>query len=179
MAAHTRAMRPSPTDIPMLLADVPAHAWALVAGVVLAQRLLRHAGLWAYAVFALPGTAAHELAHWLLAWLTGAKPGAPRLWPVREGRTWRLGSVAFRPAWWRTAPIALAPLLLLPLALAWTVHFVGGAAGAAMLLHAWVAGTLAGASLPSRADLRLAAPGLATVALLGLLATLAWQVARG
>lgn len=162
-------------DLSPRLADVPIQAWAAVAGVVLLQRLLRRAGLWAYALFALPGTAAHELAHWLVAGLTGARPGRPRLWPVRDGGTWRLGSVAFQPAWWRTAPIAMAPLLLLPLAVAWTVHFVAPADGAALALHAWVAGTLAGAALPSRTDLRLAAPGLSVIALL---VALAFAVSR-
>lgn len=158
-----------------MLADVPAHAWATVVAVLIAQRLLRRAGLWAYALFALPGTAAHELAHWLVATLTGARPQWPRLWPVRAETGWRLGSVAFAPAWWRTAPIALAPLALLPVALWWTAHFVADAEGAGMLLHGWVAGTMASASLPSRADLRLAAPVLAGAVVLLLIA---WVASR-
>jgi hypothetical protein len=149
------------------LRDVPAHAWAIVAGVLLLQRVLRRASLWIYALFVLPGTAAHEVSHWLVAALTGARPQWPRLWPARDGNRWRLGSVAFHPAWWRTAPIAMAPLLLLPLAAIWIVHFMAAAGGTALVLHGWIAGTLLGAALPSPADLKLAAPALA-VACIGI-----------
>lgn len=158
------------------LAGVPVHAWIAVLSVPLVQRLVARLGLWPYALVALPGTAAHELSHWLVAALTGARPRLPSLWPQRHARGWRLGAVAFEPAWWRTAPIALAPVVLLPAALAWTVARVAGATGGGFVLHAWIAGTLLGAALPSRADLRLAGPGLAVAAVVaGLAFAFAWR----
>lgn len=157
-----------------VLGQAPAHAWLAVVGAGVLQRVVARFGLGAYALFALPGTLAHESAHWIVAAATGARPRGLRLWPERGTDGWRLGSVAFQPAWWRTGPIALAPLLLLPAALAWTVACVAPARGPAFALHAWIAGTLLTASLPSRADLRLAAPALAVAAI----ATLAWLALR-
>ena len=143
------------------LAALPASAWAALAVVLAVQRLARRFGLWAYAAFALPGTLAHELAHFGVALVLAGDPRLPRLWPQRTERGWRLGSVAFRAPWWRAGPIALAPLLLMPASLAWLIVFVADARGMALALHAWIAGTLLSAALPSRADLRIAAPFLA------------------
>ena len=157
------------------LQHVPMRAWLAVAAVLVAQRFARRLGLWAYAAFALPGTLAHELAHYLVALMLAARPRLPRLWPERSEHGWRLGSVAFRAPWWRAGPIALAPLLLVPASLAWLVMFVAGADGAWLALHAWIAGTLLSAGLPSRADLRIAAPTLAVLAAM-LLAVLAWRM---
>ena len=149
---------------------VPIAAWCAIGVVLVIQRVARRFGLWLYAAFALPGTVAHELAHYLVALVLAARPQLPRLWPQRTPTGWRLGSVAFRAPWWRAGPVALAPLLLLPGAVAWTIVFLADAQGAAIALHAWIAGTLLGAALPSRADLRIAAP---TLALLAALATVA------
>lgn len=87
----------------------------VLALVLLASRLTRYK--WLFIVFVLPGTIAHELAHWLVALLLGGDPSAPSLWPRTEGQRWTLGHVTIRkPRWYNTLPIALAPLLLLPLA---------------------------------------------------------------
>ena len=165
--------------------DIPAHwqaawqatpgsAWLAVVAVVLLQRVARRFGLWIYAAFALPGTLAHELAHYGVALLLAARPQLPRLWHERTATGWRLGSVAFRAPWWRAGPIALAPLLLAPAALAWCVLLVAGASGAWLALHAWIAGTLLGAALPSRADVRIALPFLALASVV-VLSAFAWH----
>lgn len=161
-----------------LLRNVPLRAWLAVAAAMLAQRVLRRFGLWAYALFALPGTLAHEISHYVVALLLRARPRLPRLWPERTERGWRLGSVAFHAPWWRAGAIALAPLLLLPAALAWLMFLVAPANGAVLALHAWVAGTILDASLPSRTDLRIALPTLAVVAAVAA-AALAWQTLSG
>lgn len=62
-------------------------------------------------------------------------------------------------------PIALAPLGLLPLSLWWTAAQVSPASGAWFYVHAWSAGTVARAAVPSRADLRLASPAIAVLLL--------------
>ena len=143
--------------------------------VVIAFVLLRSSsrlGMWPYAIAALPGTAAHEFAHWLVAALLGARPDFPSLRPQRSGTGWRLGSVTFRAGMFRAVPIVLAPLLLLPLAWWWTWAFVAPAEWPWLALHAWLAATFLSASLPSSADFRIALPALAILAAVAALA--AW-----
>lgn len=133
------------------------------------QRAAMRLGIWFYALVALPGTLAHELAHYVVALLLRAQPKFPRLWPERVGNRWRLGSVSFIAPWWRAMPIAIAiaPIALLPLSLWWASTLTSSAAGIAFGLHAWIAASLAAASVPSRADLRLALPALAAMAIAG------------
>jgi len=69
----------------------------------------------------LAGTVCHELAHFVVGWLTVARPVALTVLPRRVGRGWELGSVKLtRVRWYNAAPSALAPLLvvLLPLLVA-------------------------------------------------------------
>jgi hypothetical protein len=160
------------------LADVPGWAWLAVVAVLAMQRVARRFGLWAYAAFALPGTLAHELAHYVVALLLAADPRLPRLWPQRVEQGWRLGSVAFRAPWWRAGPIAMAPLLLMPASLAWVMTFLADARGGWLALHAWVAGTLLSAALPSRTDLRIAARFLALVVVVATATGGAWAAWR-
>ena len=138
---------------------------ALVLGMLLLIRLAHHLGMWAYALLALPGTLAHELAHFLVAALLLAKPQFPSLIPRRTAHGWRLGSVAFRAGWLRSLPIALAPFALLPLALWWAVTWMLPAVGAMYFVQAWIVAALVSASLPSAADFRIALPALMFVAL--------------
>jgi hypothetical protein len=116
--------------------------------------------MWRVALLALPGTFAHELAHLVVGFLLRAKPHGFSVWPRPYGRAWMLGAVSFRNigllngAW-----VALAPLLLLPVAWLSLIH---------VLLPLWIMGQwgwwlLAGyltatalfASLPSIQDIRL------------------------
>jgi hypothetical protein len=93
-----------------LLAMSPLDVLCIVAGMSLIH-VCRYAGMWIYAIIALPGTFAHELAHFAVAFVLGAQPSFPSLIPTRTQRGWRLGSVAFRVGHLRALPIALAPLL--------------------------------------------------------------------
>ena len=73
-------------------------------------------------VFTLAGTVCHELAHFVLGWLTGARPASLTVIPRRKGRNWELGSVTLTHVrWYNAAPAALAPLLiiLIPFGVAW------------------------------------------------------------
>jgi hypothetical protein len=153
----------SPTDIVVAI------------GALLLVRACTRLGMWLYALVALPGTLAHELAHYLVALLLLAQPTFPSLIPVRTGRGWRMGSVAFRAGMVRAVPIALAPIVLLPLALFWAAHWLAPAVGPLYWLHAWVVGALLSASLPSSADFKLAIPALMVLAVL---AALAWFFSR-
>src|SRR5579871_2513217 len=132
---------------------------AAVGGALLLMHLSRRAGLWLFALVVFPGTALHELSHWLVALILGARPTFPSLVPHRVGNVWQLGEVRFRPGHLRAMFVALAPLLLAPLALWWTLAFVVPAAWPWWyLLHVWIAAGLLYSCLPSRTDLRLALP---------------------
>jgi len=136
-----------------------------VLAALIAIRVCRHAGMWIYALVALPGTLAHELAHFLVALILGARPTFPSLVPVRTEHGWRLGSVTFRVGHLRALPIAIAPLALAPLALWWAGAFMHSAAPALYWLHVWIVAALLTASLPSKTDLKLAWPALIVLAL--------------
>ena len=77
-------------------------------------------------LFTAAGTICHELAHYLVGLLTGARPSSLTIIPrriVKPGARshWELGSVTLnRVRWYNAAPAALAPFLiiLLPLLVA-------------------------------------------------------------
>ncbi|HEY8025807.1 MAG TPA: M50 family metallopeptidase [Burkholderiaceae bacterium] len=73
-------------------------------------------------LFRLAGTICHELAHFVVGLLTGARPASFSIIPHRSGRYWTLGVVRMNNVrWFNAAPAALAPLLILaiPLIVAW------------------------------------------------------------
>lgn len=149
--------------------------WGLVLGAFVLIRASSLLGMWPYALIALPGTLAHELAHFLAALTLAAKPSFPSLIPKRGEYGWRLGSVGFRAGIVRSVPIALAPLALFPLALAYGVMFLAPAGWPLVCLHAWIMAALLSACLPSRADFRIAIPALL---LLAATAATAWYLLR-
>ena len=135
--------------------------------------------MWRIALLALPGTFAHELSHLVVGLLLRAEPHGLSVWPRPYGHTWVLGAVSFRHigllngAW-----VALAPLLLLPVAWLSLIH---------VLLPLWVVGQwgwwlLAGyltatalfAALPSIQDIRLGGRSLLLYLALGALLWLAY-----
>jgi hypothetical protein len=64
-------------------------------------------------MFRLAGTICHELAHFFVGLLTGARPAAFTVIPRRVGQGWELGSVSLtRVRWYNAAPAALAPFLI-------------------------------------------------------------------
>ena len=79
--------------------------------------------MWRIALLSLPGTIAHELTHFVVGLLLLAKPRGFSIWPTPQGHTWRLGSVSFgNIGLLNGAFVALAPLLLLPIAWLCVVH---------------------------------------------------------
>jgi hypothetical protein len=136
-------------------------------------RVSRHAGMWIYALVALPGTLAHELAHFIVASILFAHPRFPSLIPIRiERGGWRLGAVAFRADYARALPIAMAPLALAPLALWWAGTFLHTASWPLYGLHVWVVAAMMTASVPSRADFKLALPALIALIAAGVIVLL-------
>lgn len=144
---------------------------AFALGALLLIRASSRLGMWAYALIALPGTLAHELAHFLVALALRAQPSFPSLVPQRSAHGWRLGSVAFRAGPLRSVPIALAPFALAPLGLWWAATFLAGARWPGYGVHAWIVGALISACLPSSADFKIALPALLVLAVI---AALSW-----
>ena len=73
-------------------------------------------------LFTVAGTICHELSHFCIGLLTGARPTSFTVLPRRVGQHWELGSVTLtRVRWYNAAPAALAPFLIiiLPFAVAW------------------------------------------------------------
>ena len=150
--------------------------FAAIAGMLLLIRLSRHAGMWIYALVAVPGTALHEFSHFLVALVLGGSPSFPSLLPVRTETGWHLGHVRFRAGHVRAMFVGLAPLLLAPLAWWWGTVMLAHAAWPIYALHAWIVAALVQACWPSKTDWKLALPALAV--LVPLAAALAWYWLR-
>ena len=72
-----------------------------------------------------------------------------------------MGSVRFQAGYFRSLPIALAPVALAPLSFWWATTFMPGAGpGPVYWLHAWLAASAFGASVLSSQDWSVAAPAL-------------------
>ncbi len=130
----------------------------------------------AFALLAFPSTLAHETMHFVVALILGGKPSTMQLWPKRQGNNYALGQVVVRNSTrFNIGPIALAPLLLIPLA--WYVlrYVPAKPSWLQVLLWGAIIGSLLYGSLPSGADWRLAwrAP-LSTIGLLLFLLCILW-----
>lgn len=132
----------------------------LVASIVALTSMTKKLGMWPYSLVAFPGTAAHELAHYSAALLLFAKPDLPSLIPTRIGRSWYLGQVRFQPRLYNRIPVALAPLLLIPLGMWYSVEIMRESTGWWYLFHAWIVATMFLAAAPSRSDWMIAMPAL-------------------
>ena len=84
----------------------------LAASVVMGSlhRRLSSSGSFVAILYCLPFTFMHELAHFLVALITGGRPSSFSIWPKRAGGGWILGSVNAAPTILSAAPTALAPL---------------------------------------------------------------------
>lgn len=103
-------------------------------------------------MFVVPGVAAHEMAHYLVAFLTFGRPQPISLWPRREGNDWVMGSVSFCPNFFNGGLVALAPLYVLPPVawFCWQSHMDAGPIGALAL--GYLAAVILYAAWPSRTD---------------------------
>lgn len=139
---------------------LPTTTHFLIGGMLVIQYAIApRLGMWAFSLFSFPGTVAHELSHWLVAFVLGARPSFPRLIPKREGGGWTLGSVKVSPDIVTRIPITLAPFALLPLGI-WYAIAHSDAQGGWYLVHIWVSSTVIYASLPSRQDWLVALPAI-------------------
>jgi hypothetical protein len=74
------------------------------------HRRLSSSGSFFAILYCLPFTFMHELAHFLVAFITGGRPSSFSIWPKRAGGRWVLGSVNAAPTILSAAPTAFAPL---------------------------------------------------------------------
>ena len=128
--------------------------------------------MWRIALLSLPGTIAHELAHFVVGALLLAKPRGFSIWPRALGHTWRLGSVSFANiGLLNGAFVALAPLLLLPLAWLCVIHvllpFWNDGRWGWWLLAGYLTATALFAALPSFQDMKLGGRSILLYAALG------------
>jgi len=142
--------------------------------VLIFYALLRGArnSMWRIALLSLPGTIAHELAHFVVGAVLLAKPRGFSIWPTAQGRTWRLGSVSFgNIGLLNGALVALAPLLLLPIAWLCLVHVLlplwNDNQWGWWLLAGYLAATALFAALPSFQDIKLGGRSLLLYTALG------------
>lgn len=102
----------------------------------------------------LPATMAHEAAHWVVALITGSRPGLPSIWPRREADGWVLGSVQFEVYPRVAGAVALAPLWCLAPPAWWLV--TGAPRPEDTVWYQFALGILAGylavGSIPSTQD---------------------------
>ena len=127
-------------------------------------------------LFTLAGTICHELAHFCVGWLTGARPSGMTVLPRRAGAGWELGSVRLANVrWYNAAPMALAPLLvvLLPFVAAWWRTRPGSVFGPADIGLALLVAPQFLACWPSPTDWRIA---LRSWPMLAAVLMVAWSV---
>jgi hypothetical protein len=136
--------------------------------------------MWRVALLSLPGTIAHELTHFVVGLLLHAKPHGFSIWPRPRGNGWTLGSVSFRNiGLLNGAFVALAPLLLLPIAWLGLIQVLVPlwieAQWGWWLLAGYLAATALFAALPSFQDIKLGGRSLLLYAALS--ALLVWAYA--
>jgi len=133
--------------------------YALAVSVILTLLLLTRRLGAVYFVTTFPVTLAHELMHLLLGFVTHGQPCGFRVWPRRSANGYVLGSVSCRNVrWYNGLFIGLAPMLLLPCALALLILRLRAAPEVNATEAVWVyaIACLTYASLPSWQDIRVA-----------------------
>lgn len=159
--------------ITKILEDLPPDAYSMyVVMTVITVALIRcSAHPTFFALLAFPGVLAHELAHFSVGAVLGARPTTMSLWPKSLGNgRWQLGSVAFSNLKWWSAPwTAMAPLLMAPISLTiayWWIYPYWAANEFTIAFPAlYVCATMFQASWPSTTDFEVALPGLVLIAL--------------
>ena len=144
---------------------------ALVLILVALLRAVRNS-MWRIALLSLPGTIAHELAHFVVGLLLLAKPRGFSIWPKAQSHSWRLGSVSFgNIGLLNGAFVALAPLLLLPIAWLCVVYVLlplwNDSQWGWWLLTGYLTATALFAALPSFQDIKLGGRSLLLYGVLG------------
>lgn len=106
----------------------------------------------------LPSTILHELAHYLVALVLGAKPSGFSLMPKKMGtNTWQLGAVHFIPGTLSSGIIALAPFWVLFPCSYWILKLREPSTDLSLEITAGLVGAIMlWGSIPSSTDLEIA-----------------------
>lgn len=151
-----------PSGVPHAIAivrEVAVGWWWMLIAVWFQHYYSRSWGIGLFALFSLPGTLAHELAHWLVAFVLGGQPDPPSIWPrrmrVNNQEFWQLGEVKSHLSWWRGPFVGLAPLLLIPVGI-WLLWFGLNKDGWLFWLTGWFGSVCLISSWPSKEDWILA-----------------------
>ena len=148
--------------------------WATFLTATLLYRTYRGA---LFFLAAFPGTLAHELAHYLTALVLRGRPNPINLVPRKTpDGGWTLGSVSFYPNHWNGSFVALAPLILLPVAWLVATH-AAQLTAVHQLWLGYLVGCMVNSSLPSKPDWEVVTEYPLGFFLL-LLAGAAWQLHR-
>jgi hypothetical protein len=152
----------------------PAGLLPSAALTVILSLIMQHArtSMWRLALLALPGTIAHEMAHFVIGFLLLAKPARFSVWPKQVGDRWVLGSVSFSGInIFNGAFVALAPILFLPIAWFCLIHlgapFWVNHQWGRWLITGYFTSTILFAAIPSAQDIKQGAPSLFLYGLFG------------
>jgi hypothetical protein len=111
-----------------------------------------------FSIISLPGTFLHELLHWLIGSILGARPSKLSIFPRRIGDQYQLGYVEFENIrWYNGFFVGFAPLLLFPAAgllAVWRTHNIS--VEPIEFLWLYLCASILGASLPSVQDIKVA-----------------------
>lgn len=118
-------------------------------------------GVW---LFYFPGTFLHEMSHFLMALILGARPKFPFLFPKKDiDGSIVLGRVQTISAkWYNSFPIAIAPLSLMIVAFFFQKHYFSyfDFSFLSALLYFYLLIVLIDSAIPSTQDIRVAISGL-------------------
>jgi hypothetical protein len=106
-------------------------------------------------IIAWPGTVMHELLHWTVGFISNGKPTNISLTPTPWPGGYALGYVEFaNVTWYNSAPIALAPLLALPVVY-WFSFYIPPEITWGTALAVWALASSISQCLPSSQDISL------------------------
>lgn len=151
----------------------------LVFGWMMVMRMVRYSG-WGIALVGLAGTWLHEMSHFVVGFILGARPVSFSIWPRREGRNWILGAVGFtRLNIFNSAFVAFAPLLLLGISavtmLYWTIPALEAGSYGSWGISGYIVACCFFSCMPSSTDIKVGA--LSALMYTGL-GYLVWQALR-
>ena len=113
--------------------------------------------LWFFSFLVLPGTACHELCHYVSGALLNGQPDRFSVIPRRDGNKIRLGEVYFlNLRWYNVFFIGMAPLVMLLGVYAILVYLQSAPFGYIFLVLLYLVANLAYGSVPSGTDFKLA-----------------------
>jgi hypothetical protein len=177
-------------DAPITLSGADVQSWQDFAGLlvvimlaVLQARVGRIGAFWQIC-WALPGTILHELAHLVVALVTGGRPVGFSIVPQRDPArgVWRLGSVTIS----RPGPVSALPSALAPLALNLVAYYLYRNWGrwfpadlGHTLLRYLTVYLFSYSSIPSGQDIKVAISSPGGVLLYGCLGGGLWAFATG